>query len=682
MYIQFFYDQSGIELSNYYFENENHRFIGPIKNLNIFIGPNNSGKSRFIRGLLKLETIQYDKNKEFYINYLKFREDLVEFIDIYNIDTNTPFLNIRKNTDYYAIDKDLIEGLPKDRFSFDHTSEHCKYSNDFFKEIKVSADSLINIYERPDAVKKIKDILNEYNYKLLFLVKVLALSTSDSAGHHFLFNNLHSIDEVTKGYLQNLSSSFTNFLKTFDYHSENIGKIYLPILRTSYSLYEKDQNDNNKILESDIFSISAKTYYNFEHLKQLEVFTGMTLFKLVRDLSNSPLIFRKKLQDFETFLSKTFYENLNVEITAYRPNKNLDSYEYTKEALLMTVGDVERAIYNFGDGINNIIILMYRLFTCNDNSWIFIEEPEISLHPAYQRIFIETILTNQIIKRKNLKIFISTHSNHLLDITLEDFENVSLFIFEKTLDNSKERFKIESVNNSDIRILNFLGINNSSIFIANCSIWVEGITDRKYLKAYLKAYFKSQEFKNNKHYIEDIHYNFFEYAGSNIEHYIFNAENTEEESVDLKMHAKYLCNRIFLLADKDKGRDKKHMKLSEQTNLQFRYETTGGKEIENLISSDLLKIILPSFNKISKEDIEKVNFNESEYIEIGIGKYLQDQLNIEDLKFTESLSGTLTNYYKERFADLVSENVTWGNMSEGAKELTKKVYEFIQEHNK
>lgn len=87
--------------------------------------------------------------------------------------------------------------------------------------------------------------------------------------------------------------------------------------------------------------------------------------------------------------------------------------------------------------------------------------------------------------------------------------------------------------------------------MSNCSIWVEGITDRIYLRSYLKAYEINK--KNEPDYIkfkEDIHYSFFEYAGSNLSHYIFdNSDDFQEEKNKIK--GQFLSNKIFLIADKD-----------------------------------------------------------------------------------------------------------------------------------
>jgi len=44
-------------------------------------------------------------------------------------------------------------------------------------------------------------------------------------------------------------------------------------------------------------------------------------------------------------------------------------------------------------------------------------------------------------------------------------------------------------------------------------------------------------------------------------------------------------------------------------------------------------------------------------------------------------SGTLKTYYKTKLAEVVSSQVTWGELSDEAKELTKQLYKFIKESN-
>ena len=92
---------------------------------------------------------------------------------------------------------------------------------------------------------------------------------------------------------------------------------------------------------------------------------------------------------------------------------------------------------------------------------------------------------------------------------------------------------------------NYLGVQNSSVFLSNCTIWVEGITDRHYVKHFLDLHKKeNKDDPDICDFNEDYHYSFVEYGGNNITHWSF--LDKEETPINVEK----LCGRLFLLADK------------------------------------------------------------------------------------------------------------------------------------
>ena len=67
------------------------------------------------------------------------------------------------------------------------------------------------------------------------------------------------------------------------------------------------------------------------------------------------------------------------------------------------------------------------------------------------------------------------------------------------MDKRNNTFKVINTTAKDIEILDLLGVNNSSVFLSNCTIWVEGISDKILISKYLNVYMSQ---KNNK-YKED-----------------------------------------------------------------------------------------------------------------------------------------------------------------------------------
>jgi predicted ATP-dependent endonuclease of OLD family len=276
------------------------------------------------------------------------------------------------------------------------------------------------------------------------------------------------------------------------------------------------------------------------------------------------------------------------------------------------------------------------------DSFIFIDEPEINLHPGMQRLFLEQITENKDLEKKNLTYIITTHSNHFLDLTIEK-ENVSIYSFSpKKIINGDKQFTIKNVNIGDNKLLKELGVNNSSVFMANCSIWVEGISDRNYIKSFLKSYCDSMGKSYPK---EDIDFAFFEYAGSNIDHYIFEDEIEVEkkEFVIKDIKSLSLSNKIFLLADSDAVTKTKNKQKFERLEIlrdaesdNFRPQIIWNvREIENLITNDIWKKVLINFcneklvNQYEIEIQDKIGLalekiNSSRYKKEYIGNFLND----------------------------------------------------------
>ena len=227
------------------------------------------------------------------------------------------------------------------------------------------------------------------------------------------------------------------------------------------------------------------------------IHTGLSLYSAINQSRNTDMAEREEFEKFQDFLSETFFNGKKVVIV---PN-------HKKTTILVAVDREERALPHLGDGIQAIILLLYPLFIAAKGAWFFIEEPETHLHPGFQRLFINTIATHPVLLEKQLTVFLTTHSNHLLDFAQEDAKSINLFTFRKSLDeNGIGKYKVQLTAPQDLECLNALGVQNSSVFLSNCTIWVEGITDRIYLKAYLEAFLKHK--KQVFSLLEGLHYSF------------------------------------------------------------------------------------------------------------------------------------------------------------------------------
>ncbi|KGL61824.1 ATPase AAA [Polaribacter sp. Hel1_85] len=444
-------------------------------------------------------------------------------------------------------------------------------------------------------------------------------------------------------------------------------KKYIPILR---SLHESEFLRNGKIKET------IKKNYQIDKA----VYTGLEIHKNVHDLKTSGIKNRGKIKKFENFLSNNFFNNKTIEITA-NPSNN---------ELLFSIDGEEYPVHNLGDGIQSLIILLFPIYTADKNDWIFIEEPEMNLHPGLQRVFIETLLNDEYLNSKKLIYFFTTHSNHFLDTSIQS-DNISIFQFEKQEDNT---FFIKNNIKPDKEVLDILGVNTSSVFLANTSLWIEGPTDRKYISKFLKLYCNHKGLQPLK---EDIDFAFFEYGGNLIEHYLFDEkEEFDEEEVREKINTFALSSKTFLLADNDnvkKGtkKDSRRIALNKLSddNDNFTYQNTVVTEIENLLPKkvvqDFMSELLKSESNILKA--KKGRFDRKEYKNIGLGKFYETffknkKIPQKDCRAFKAESGTLKNDYKIKLASFVVDSeYTYSDLIEDNKELKtiiENLYNFIR----
>ena len=341
--------------------------------------------------------------------------------------------------------------------------------------------------------------------------------------------------------------------------------------------------------------------------------------------------------------------------------------------------------------MQTIIISTFPVFQArSEKLLLFLEEPELTLHPGMQRKLLDAYCNFD-----NIQVFITTHSNHFLDLTL-DFNNLcSIFSFEKASD---KEFQIKNVTPNK-EVLDLLGVRSSSVFLSNCVIWVEGITDRLYIRKFLELY--NDTLESVIKYDEDKHYSIVEYGGGNITHFNFDDKSSEGTTINVQSIAK----NNFIIADNDGKKykettvnknDAKAMRLKEFS------ENLGGNffaeqiEIENLIPYIIYK---KYFKNLPVSQNRQWEFTDKECDE---AKFLKD---IQDMKIGKVLrkyfispkddvvdSGSFNKNdiscignkkdIAMKLIDVIEkEHISFDQLPAITQELTRRLYEFIKGNN-
>lgn len=600
---------SGMDEDMYY-DNNNLliKYIPNINKINIFIGENNSGKSKLMRNLVSsnMAKILSNDGKESEIAiYRREIQNDIENIKIYS-NNDISIDNVKSDAEFFCKMQDKI---------------------DIFKIENPLLEYPINNY-----VSKIETNLSRILEELCKINNMRQISIKGCSPIYIPIlrgiENFNIYFDISKDKdILNSISMNQNQREALEEYKENANHIY-----------------SNKIQKA--YGIDSKL-----------IFTAEDLYSDVVNKLLGKEDGRNFIKEFQDFISKQFYNGNEFTLI---PQKK-EGYLHVK------IGKQEKPLHELGDGIKQLITILYKIYENRDNSKVFfIEEPELNLHPGFQRKLMEIFQLEMFEKHQ---YFITTHSNHFIDSCF-DYENISIYKFTN-IDGSNQKFKITYTLPNDVSLLQSLGVNNSSVFMANCTIWVEGISDKILIKKYLEKYFEE---KNINKYKEDINYAFIEYGGNNITHWDF--EPTD--SIDT-INASGIANRSFIICDNDNDSEgKKERKRKLKKVFQNNYYELSVREIENTISKTVLDKTLFG----NKEIKYKIRFEQKDYTKknVYMGKFIDNHYNLNK-KYSNS-KGTGTISKKLEFSKEIAKNIeTYQDLSSQAVNLCKKIVEFIEQSN-
>ncbi len=587
-----------------------------------------------------------------------------------------------------------------------------KYQIDLYRKLLVVDFKLKNLNEYNNI--KIKKSYQDFIKHLNSLSELLN-TTNNSVNNlatQFRYcldclSNLNLLNMISNTpYISNLESQFSeqyqNTLKL------NIGdyKFYIPILRGMRPVTElENKQPYIERAQKDYFS-------NTQKFNTKNIITGECLYhELKIHLLGEPEQ-RDLIKSYEEKLSQYFFDG---DIVSLIP-------KHDQDVVNIKIGDdAQRPISELGDGLQQVIILTYEAFIKKDETHaFFIEEPELHMHAGMVRQ-----LMNFYLNETNHYYFFTTHSNHLLDMADEsDQVIIQKFVKEPQKDDStKFDFKIYRCDR-DRDLLASLGVKPSSVYLANCTIWVEGITDRLYITKYMQKYLSGLEtsnpylYKKYRRFMPNYHYTFVEYAGSNLIHWEFSDEFTDHLN-DKGMNALLTTSSVLLIADGDiQGKGTRAEQLTESLGDQF--YLLPCKETENTLPSNIIhyacnikfsglefalsnelefKNTLNNYLSVngmqtdSKEgfDIALLLDNQNFFhVKDGIGKIIDSRIKVDNPRTSDDkpkkcfadASGTIKE--KLKFCRLIltlMDHTDW-ELTDSATHLCEKIFKHIEKCNK
>ena len=631
-------------LENYSSDNDTeYDEVIEIKRLNFFIGKNNAGKSRFLRTLFQTTT-DFSKFQKY--DLTAEIENLCEYLN------KTQFRRPTRHGQDTTWSSDGTSPVDIKEI-FQITSEL-----KFLDSCKFNLDSLKNL------VSQIKSKISNYKES----------ATSSKTDLEDLITKIDN--KIARIELQNCFKD---------------GKFYIPILRGMRPV--TDQENKQPYIER-----AQKDYFfDSKNFNSKNILTGECLYhELKVHLLGEPEQ-RELIKNYEEKLSQYFFDNEPVSLIP----------KHDQDVVNIKIGnDKQFPISQLGDGLQQAIILTYEAYIKskdNEGYWeshaFFIEEPELHMHAGMVRQ-----LMNFYLNETSHYYFFTTHSNHLLDMADEsDQVMIQKFVKQPKQDNPKEfEFKIHRCDR-DRDLLASLGVRPSSVYLANCTIWVEGITDRLYITKYMEKYLdelknsNEELYKKYRRFMPNYHYTFVEYAGSNLVHWCFSDDYADHLN-DKGLSAKAVASEMLLIADGDIQGKADRVQVLKSELKKDNYLILECKETENTLPKDsIFRVAQKRFINMKTKtkqgfSIEKLDdISELDYFdhkEYGIGKLLDDQIrnsrtSSDKTAFADG-KGVGTIKYKLDFCREIikdfDDNPDW-ELTPKAKELCERIFKHIERCN-
>jgi hypothetical protein len=307
----------------------------------------------------------------------------------------------------------------------------------------------------------------------------------------------------------------------------------------------------------------------------ISVFTGSSIFEELKGLVLGGAEGRRRLLEFETFVSRTCFAGRPIGVSP--KGENVD----TAHVEIQVGADPGYHLDQLGDGIQQVVLLAFAAFA-EPNRLFLVEEPETHLHPGLQRAVIDLYRA-----AKCGPVVISTHSNHLLDTVLHSRHSLAVVRLRKVGPGGSEgtSFAATRVPEADMGLLADLGVSLSSVARVNAVIWVEGPSDVIYLRCLLEAAVGPESPPIREH----LHYSFAMYGGSNVVHHSFG----EDDGYAL-VRALRIGGIPIVVADTDDERKKaRNERLSREVG--ERFHLTPGREVENLFPPRAIAAAVEAF---------------------------------------------------------------------------------------
>lgn len=409
-----------------------------------------------------------------------------------------------------------------------------------------------------------------------------------------LIKQVDPVEPLTKG--KALAWYEAESYETYSYFSSESANKWSPIINNPQN--EDLKSDRRRILE-DYYKLLSNIYFrrinaDRDIVPEVESYGAELSF----NGSGTTNLIRRFIIDAaydEKIVEEILLSELNKIMGPDAQFERIHVQQFTEgdikkwEVYLQEKGQPRFPLSKTGSGLKTIILMLVNLFLIpalspgSGQYYVYaFEELENNLHPALQRRVFD-YLCSYAENHGHVRIFLTTHSPVAINI-FGKRELALLHHVEKDGNCST----INSIGSyyDKLDILEDLDIKPSDILQSNGIIWVEGPSDRLYIKRWLDLFTDSR-------FVEGRDYQFLYYGGKLLSHY----ELIDEEAVESKRKTDGLISILktnrnaVIVMDSDNKKLEDAINKTKQAikkafaDKQYMCWVTYGKEVENYLTA-------------------------------------------------------------------------------------------------
>lgn len=429
------------------------------KDLNIFIGPTNVGKTNILRAIFPLSSIEFSDGHGF---GCKECEVIRSIFSGRGIRFGAGRIELGRDEWYNRTEKPEMTYSIDERFSFYlWLGENRENLGKLLSKIKAELGILDE-----DLPAWIKEVMTAYEKGVAnFVMNEKVKEVCQKFGDAYL---RFMVDELKKLYEEKKMK--IDFDKIVNHLRENVRDNLFSIELTTLNEY---QHSSHVSLFSQIFcGVQAKfEVLNVEDLR-LSTYKGKSISEYLLTSRRFAITDQQKLIKF---LQSTADPNIS--------NLEQIPISETKQALNLITRGISASMNEQGSGVRSAICLAWDIIATKDGSILLIDEPEMGLHPSAELELLKLLIEES----KGKQIFLATHDPTFVNPVIwdENKERISVFLYSPP----KEEFMNVDLGHDANPVL-FAGFLPHTESLKPVHLYVEGGSDVYIFQTWLQKHLK------------------------------------------------------------------------------------------------------------------------------------------------------------------------------------------------